>query len=151
VRVASTAAAEAGRYEARLQVPHAGDWVVTIDSGFGVNSRLALLPIAAVASKQDGAAVLAGSELGRRLFVAKGCVTCHQNSAGSGNTSIGIGPALVPQKYQAGFLARILADPAGVLPRRDGQPAQMPNLGLQPQEIDSLVAFINTPAVTASR
>jgi mono/diheme cytochrome c family protein len=151
LRSTATGTSESGRYQARLELPQAGDWTITIDSGFGANSRLKLLPIAAVRPPANAAAVAPSPELGRRLFVAKGCVTCHQNSAGSGNMSIGIGPALIPQKYQAAFLARILADPAGTLPHRDGQPAQMPNLGLRPAEIDSLVAFINAPNVTASR
>jgi mono/diheme cytochrome c family protein len=148
-----TAAAEPGdrpgHYLATLTVPRAGDWVITVNSGFG-QSRLTLLPTRAVAAAQ-GAPDLPAAERGRRLFLAKGCVTCHQNTLATANDSTGIGPLLIPQKYQAVFLARILADPSGTLPPRGQVGATMPNLDLQPQEIAALVAFINTGTVTASR
>ncbi|MGH9308658.1 MAG: hypothetical protein ACRD1U_04745 [Vicinamibacterales bacterium] len=53
--------------------------------------------------------------------------------------------------YQAEFLARILADPAGTLPPPREAMVRMPNLDLRPGEIASLVAFINGQAVTAAR
>jgi mono/diheme cytochrome c family protein len=148
-----TAAAEPGdrpgHYLAKLTVPRAGDWVITVNSGFG-QSRLTLLPIKAVAAAQS-TPNLPAAERGRRLFLAKGCVTCHQNTLATANDSTGIGPRLIPQKYQADFLARMLADPSGTLPPRGQAAATMPNLDLQPQEIAALVAFINTGTVTASR
>jgi mono/diheme cytochrome c family protein len=151
VRSTATPGEGLGRYEARLDLPRTGEWVVTIDSGFGANSRLTLLPIAAVPRGGASARAHVGlAERGRQLFVAKGCVTCHDNALGSSNATIGIGPALVPQKYPPAFLASILASPETALPARaDG--LRMPNLSLQPKEIDSLVAFINATTVTASR
>jgi mono/diheme cytochrome c family protein len=150
-----TAAAEPGdrpgHYVAKLTVPRAGDWVITVNGGFGQQSPLTLLPTKAVAADAQSTPNLPAAERGRRLFLAKGCVTCHQNTLATPNDSMGIGPLLVPQKYQADFLARILADPSGTLPPRGQVGATMPNLNLQPQEIAALVAFINTGTVTASR
>jgi mono/diheme cytochrome c family protein len=155
VTAPALASQQSGHYTAMLTVPRAGDWVITIQSGFG-QSRITLLPTSAVLPSAAGdtqvASKLSAAERGQRLFLAKGCVTCHQNTLGTANQSIGIAPALVPQKYQPDFLARILADPAGTLPPARGQVGTaMPNLNLQPQEIASLVAFINSARVTASR
>jgi hypothetical protein len=150
-----TASAQAsdrpGHYTAMLTVPRAGDWVIAVNSGFG-QGRLTLLPTRAVAAGDTrSAASLPAAERGRRLFLAKGCVMCHQNTLGTSNQSTGIGPLLVPQKYQPDFLTRILADPAGTLPPPRGQVGgTMPNLDLQPQEIASLVAFINSNSSTAT-
>ncbi len=141
-----------GRYTAQLTLPRPADWVLTIHSGYA-SSRLTLAPIEARSAPTGPttAAPTPMAAVGRRLFLAKGCVTCHQNSLGSPNESLSIGPALVPQKYQPEFLARILADPAGTLPPPREAMARMPNLELRPEEVASLVAFINAPAVTAGR
>ena len=50
-QVASTAqpAGQTGRYVATLTFPRPADWVITVDSGFGANSRLTLLPLPVVA------------------------------------------------------------------------------------------------------
>ncbi len=70
-------------------------------------------------------------------------MTCHQNSLGSGNTSLGFAPALVARKYEDGHLASILLRPEAVLARSQQPVGAMPNLGLQPDEVTALVAFIN--------
>jgi hypothetical protein len=134
------AAQTPGHYTASIVLPQAGTWVVTIDSGFG---RLTLLPVTVVGPGAPAPA-LARADLGRHLFVAKGCVTCHQNDVvGSSNPSLRIGPLLAPDKYQDAYLARILANPGEMLPPRL-EFAQMPDLKLQPGEISALVAFINS-------
>ena len=145
VSAAFTEPAEPGLYQASIVLPRAADWVITINAGY----RLTLLPVTAV---EPGAAVpaLTASERGRRLFVAKGCVTCHQNSLATGNQSVGVGPALIAGKYQAEFLARMLTDPAANIPPRAESPVRMPNLQLDQREISSLVAFINTTAATTA-
>jgi hypothetical protein len=56
----------------------------------------------------------------------------------------------VPHKYQPEFLARMLADPAANIPPRPESPVRMPNLGLDQQEIASLVAFIDSGVRTAA-
>jgi mono/diheme cytochrome c family protein len=144
-----------GRYTARFTVPRPGSWTITIASGFG-QSRLTLLPIRAAhagenaSGRADGAHGVSAAR-GERLFVAKGCVTCHQSDISPENTSVAAGPRLVPQKYQPEFLARILADPAANLPPSRAPVGAMPDLQLSRAEIASLVAFITTPRAAAAR
>lgn len=136
---------QTGRYVATLTFPRPGAWVITVDSGFGANSRLTLLPLPVVVSAAASDAATAQTAVGRglRLFVAKGCVTCHQNSLESGNTSLGFAPALAARKYEDGHLASILLKPEAVLARSQQPVGAMPNLGLRPDEVTALVAFIN--------
>jgi cytochrome c551/c552 len=120
---------------------------MTITTGY----KLTLLPLRVVESGSQPQTVMSAAERGRALFVAKGCVTCHQNNLKTSNQEMNVGPALLPQKYQPDYLARMLADPASLIPPRPESPVRMPNLHLEQQEIASLVAFINTGVVTASR
>lgn len=83
-------------------------------------------------------------ELGQRLFIAKGCITCHAN-------------ANVPNSYDywtinpegATNLTNFSASPE-ILRIRLKDPSaaksdtQMPNLGLSEVEIEALIAFINS-------
>jgi mono/diheme cytochrome c family protein len=131
-----------GRYVATLTFPRPADWIVTVDSRFGANSRLTLLPLPVVADASQSATPQTAVGRGLRLFVAKGCVTCHQNKLG-GNTSLGVAPALVPGKHPDGLLASILLKPEAVLAGRSQQVGAMPNLSLRPDEVTALVAFIN--------
>ena len=73
---------------------------------------------------------------GAALFQAKGCVGCHSHAAVAG-TSAGIGPNLTHYEGDASFLRRWLADPAAVRPN-----TRMPNLELEPAEIEALIAFL---------
>jgi mono/diheme cytochrome c family protein len=144
-------AGHTGGYVATLTFPRPAAWVITVDSGFGVNSRLTLLPlpvVASTASASHAASAQTAAGRGLRLFVAKGCVTCHQNSLASGNTSLGFAPPLVAGKYGDGHLASILLKPEAVLARSQQPVGAMPNLGLQPDEVSALVAFINNVGTT---
>ncbi|HLG06056.1 MAG TPA: cytochrome c [Gemmatimonadales bacterium] len=140
VKVSASAATARGRYVATLTLPEPGDWVVTINSGFGT-SKLALLPIPAIQSGAPVPAPLAEPERGRRLFVAKGCVGCHtRNEAGlAGGEEIG--PALTGKRYEAAFLRRFLADPEANATRTGT--FRMPDLELRTEEIAALVRFLN--------
>lgn len=119
-----------GRYTASVTLPQAGNWTLTIRSGFG-RSDLKLLPMAVV---KPGTAAMAVTDVdrGERLFVAKGCVTCHVDAK--------IGPTLDGRRFEPTYLAGFLAKP-----RRITQNAAMvmPNLGLEQREIASLVAYLN--------
>jgi mono/diheme cytochrome c family protein len=134
-----------GQYTATITFPRSAAWTVTIDSGF-MASRLTLLPLPVVADIRHAPAPLTPVGRGLRLFVAKGCGTCHQNGLESGNTSLGFAPALVAGKHQDGFLASILLKPEAVLSRSAQPVGAMPNLNLQPEEVTALVAFINNVA-----
>lgn len=136
----ATPLAEPGRYSVALTVADTGEWTITINSGFG-NSRVTLAPIRAIAPGAAAPRPLAEAERGRRLFVAKGCVTCHMYKGLSEN-SIAVGPELTEMRLAPEFLSRFLADPAAVLPPKPNGYG-MPNLGLKGAEIAALVAFLN--------
>ena len=148
VSVAATPGAKTGLYTTRLTLPEPGRWTITIRSGFG-NSNVTLLPLHALAPGAPAPAPLADAERGRRLFVAKGCVSCHLHRAVN-ETSIAVGPELTERRFAPEYLARFLADPAAVIPPRAGAPS-MPNLGLKPAEIAALTAFLNGGGAEASR
>ena len=138
VTVPAEAGSKAGDYRATITLATAGEWSVGINSGFG-KSRLALLPIEVVAPGVT-APLSSDASRGKRLFVAKGCVTCHVHPdvTGSGNESIPAGPPLGVRKVAADTLATILAK--GV---DRGTGNRMPNLELKPAEIASLTTFLN--------
>jgi mono/diheme cytochrome c family protein len=132
-------ARETGQYTARLVLPHAGEWNITIHSGFGA-SQVTLLPLAVV---EPGAAAPPASlpaERGRRLFVAKGCVTCHLDRDVSGSGVVSVGPELTGRRWPAEYLQRFLADPS--IGPQTGT-SRMPNLKLTGPEIAALIAFLN--------
>jgi Cytochrome c len=82
-------------------------------------------------------------EYGRQLFLAKGCITCHYNSKAASTTeywTIEMGaPNLSKFSANPEVIAMRLKDPSSV--KSD---TQMPNLDLKKDEIEALVAFINS-------
>jgi hypothetical protein len=82
-------------------------------------------------------------EVGRQLFLAKGCITCHYNSRAADRNeywTIEIGaPDLSNYSTHPDILAIRLKDPAAA--KSD---TKMPNLGLKETEIEALIAFINS-------
>ena len=129
-----------GTYVARVAVPREGNWTLTF-SGSYRSGHVALLPIAAIAPGTR-APVLTDLERGRRLFTAKGCVTCH--------VQVPVGPKLDGRRWDAGWLASFLAEPAKVKPPAPGSPS-MPDLDLDAREITSLVAYLNRQTVAVSK
>lgn len=146
ISAAASESTEPGLYRASIVLPRAGQWVLTIKAGY----QLTLLPLTAVEPGTSHPVSITPVERGKRLFVAKGCVTCHQTSLSTANQSVNVGPMLVANKYQPEFLARMLADPAANIPPRPESPVRMPNLQLQQPEITSLVAFINSGTLTTA-
>ncbi len=128
---------DAGQYTARLVLPQAGEWTITIHSGFGA-SRVTLLPIQVTEPSAQAPAALAAAERGRRLFVAKGCLTCHLHRDVSGSGVVAVGPELTERRLAPEYLQRFLADPAML-----GSANRMPNLNLKQPEIAALIAFLN--------
>jgi len=96
-----------------------------------------LLPLTATAG---GAALVAlpDAERGRRLFVAKGCVTCHLHRDLDMKPMVAIGPELTERRYPAEYLRQFLADPPPAASSKG-----MPDLNLKPAEIAALTSFIN--------
>lgn len=82
-------------------------------------------------------------ELGRQLFLAKGCITCHYNERAASRSdywTIEMGaPNLTDYSAHPEVLFIRLKDP--VAAKSD---AKMPNLGLKEAEIEALIAFINS-------
>lgn len=81
-------------------------------------------------------------EYGRRLFIAKGCVTCHVNDKAFAKDSVHIdmgAPNLTSFTASEEALRLRLKDPASV-----NSNTNMPNLNLSDTEIEALIAFINS-------
>jgi hypothetical protein len=130
--ISATASAlpESGYYVTRLTLPQAGTWTLDIESGFhGSAGRTALRAL------EPGAKVpaLSREAQGQRLFVSKGCVRCHLEEWSSA-------PRLNPAGYESSYLTGFLASP----PKPKSGEWRMPDLGLNRDEISSLVAFINS-------
>jgi cbb3-type cytochrome c oxidase subunit III len=148
-RVSATAqpGSSAGRYRATITLPHTGAWSLTIFSGFG-NNNVTLMPLPAVNPGQP-AATIAADERGRRLFVAKGCLTCHVHPEVPGSGLVQVGPDLTGRRFTGDYLQRFLADP-NIAATRGPNGFAMPDLGLAPREIAALAAFINGETATQS-
>ncbi len=139
-------------YRGTITFPEPGIWQVTINSGFG-RSRAVLIPWRVVDSvtavrgtveahlTKMGVIPLPEAERGRRLFAARGCVTCHTHAAVDIRGDVSdYGPNLTDLKFPPDYLARFLADPS-IKPSTNGK--RMPDLELRPKEIAPLIAFIN--------
>ena len=131
---------ERGQYTATFTLPAAGEWSIVINSGFG-NSNATLEPLPVLPAGSRTGPALTESARGRRLFAAKGCVTCHVANQ--------VGPNLAGRRYTTEYLSQWLANP--VRPGAPSNGPKMPNLGLAPREIAALVAFINTGDAAGSR
>jgi len=140
IREAAAPGLDAGRYTVTFTPPRPGTWTITISSGFG-NNQITLLPIPAVNAGRSASA-LSAADRGLRLFVAKGCVTCHVHPDVTGSGEVKVGPDLSGRRFDADYLRRFLADPNIATTRGPGG-FEMPNLNLAPQEITALTAFIN--------
>ncbi|MBL8058719.1 MAG: c-type cytochrome, partial [Anaerolineales bacterium] len=134
---------------ARTRRPWAGG--LALAGAFVAGLSFTLPPL--VPGAQAGAPALAANpasaaEVGQALFLAKGCVMCHDHTAiqplkrrllGEFH-SFSTGPDLSHFTAAPDYLRRWLADPVSVKPQ-----TQMPALGLTAAEIDNLIAFLNAP------
>ena len=130
----------AGTYGAKLVLPSAGEWTITIRSGF-MNSNVSLLPMSVVAEGAGLTRTVTDRQRGERLFTSKGCVTCH--------VQIQAGPNLDGKRFDPTYISRFLADPSIAPPQPNGD--KMPNLGLQQREIASLVTYLNSDRQISAR
>ena len=140
VSAAAQPGTSAGRYHASFTLPHAGAWTITVYSGFG-NSNLTLMPVPVVSPGRAAPEIVA-AERGRRLFVAKGCVTCHVHPDVPSSGVVDVGPDLTGRRFTTDYLQRFLADP-NIATTRGANGFEMPNLNLAPREIAALAAFLN--------
>jgi len=136
-----------GRYVATFRVPDTDRVTLSIKSGFsgGGWGDLNLMPIPVVRAGQRPAA-LALADRGHRLFVAKGCGSCHVNGDvpeyAAMNRVYGVAPELTGRRLEAPYVRQRLTNPAS-LPKIGDSPVRMPNLGLAPDEVDALVTLVS--------
>jgi len=137
VKALASPAGDTGYYLAKLTLPTAGDWTVTVVSGF-LDSKSGPLAMRVVAGG-DQVARLGDAERGKVLFAAKGCIACHTHTGVS--SKVGFAPDLSSPRFAAEYLTTFLADPSIKAPSRPG--LVMPNLQLTHGEIGALVAFLS--------
>lgn len=115
-------------------------------SGFVVVAALNAAGAPAPVTDQTVAPSAPGAELaaeGRRLFLAKGCVVCHQHAeldsvrAAMDGFDFAAAPNLSILKIDEAFLNHWLHNPGAVKPG-----TAMPNLNLSDHEIEALSAFL---------
>jgi cytochrome c551/c552 len=125
---------EEGQYVGTLTFARAGDWTITINTGFGKNAST-LEPIRVIAANASAPAALSQAERGKHLFAAKGCVVCHVEAK--------VGPELAGRRFSPDYLKQFLADPERWNVPSPGN-IRMPNLALKEREIAALVNYLNS-------
>lgn len=79
--------------------------------------------------------------IGKALFVAKGCIVCHQQgelaAVRRDFSGLIVGPDLTSVKLDPGYLREWLRKPSALKPN-----TEMPTLGLTEKEIDALTTFL---------
>jgi hypothetical protein len=94
-------------------------------------------------AKESSNSSVSQVELGRQLFIAKGCITCHYNDRAADRSeywTIEMGaPDLSSYSSSPEVLAIRLKDP-----QTAKSDTKMPNLDLKKTEIQALIAFINS-------
>jgi hypothetical protein len=94
-------------------------------------------------SENAGDSSISQVELGRQLFVAKGCITCHVNNKAANSSDF------MTLKTDAPDLSKFSASPEALRLRlKDPSSVKsdtwMPDLDLSDAEIESLIVFINS-------
>jgi cytochrome c2 len=97
-------------------------------------------------SEKNNSSSLSLRERGEALFLAKGCIICHNHSDVSSKHDVvsdtsgpaGSAPNLSSYSSSSEFLRRWLAEPTKVRPN-----TTMPDLDLTSGEIEALIAFLN--------
>jgi hypothetical protein len=152
--VAAGGAGRDGRYSAEIQVPKVDSVRLVVATGFGRGrqTELTLMPIPVV-RPGAGTPKLSLVAQGHRLFVAKGCGTCHVNGDvpewAEWNEGGGVGPELTGRRLDAQYVRQRLTNPTS-LPALGNGNLRMPNLGLAESEVAALVALISGPRETAT-
>ena len=118
--------------------------VILLIAGAGATSEVeAQAKSEVVMGNAEGEASLSQVEYGRQLFIAKGCITCHVNTRAASQSeywTIEMGATNLSNFSASPEILFIrLKDPSAA--KSD---TQMPNLELKKEEIEALVAFINS-------
>jgi mono/diheme cytochrome c family protein len=142
VSAAAHGAATGGFYEASLTLPAAGTWTMRVVTGFPTPVGGGAVVTMPVIEPGQAPPQMSDADRGGRLFVAKGCVSCHRRGPISAGPQVG--PDLTERRYAPEFLREVLANPARLAPTASY--VRMPDLGLASREITSLVAFLNAEA-----
>ena len=148
ITVSASADPETWKYTARVTFPQEGLWRWT--AGDGIPQPMGTISVAPSMKSLDSwvqAESKTGLDTGRQLFLAKGCAVCHSHpyvadlrAETLGElASFNAGPDLSDYAAVPEYLALWLADPRSV--RSD---AQMPDLGLDDDEIQALIEFLST-------
>lgn len=124
-----------GEYTTTLTLPEAGEWKITIDSGFNENT-ITLPNLKVIAAGSAAPTPFSPGTRGVRLFTAKGCVGCHRHVEVNPERKTDAKFDLTGRRFPPDYLKKFLADPSI-------KPAEMPNLKLKDDEIEALAAFIN--------
>ena len=136
-----------GTYRATLAAEGSGNAEVEIRTGFG-EANLKLLPMR-IAAAGTRPAPQTLQERGRHLFVAKGCISCHQHSAAPGTRPEYLtAPDLTTVRYTPEYLRAFITDPTIKPPT---MPLRMPKLGLAPDELNAVVSFLTAKEQVAAR
>ncbi len=155
ISVQSTPGSSAGHYTATIRIPEADQVTLSIRSGFsgGGWGDLTLMSIP-VTRAGRARPVLAEAERGHRLFVAKGCGTCHVNGDvpefAAMNRVMAVAPELTGRRLEAAYVRQRLTNPSS-LPKIGDTPVRMPDLALSEGEVSALVSFISGSSERASR
>ena len=140
VSVLAAATRKSGEYRAALTLPRPGNWAIQVDAA----GSHTLPNLTAIASGDPAPPPLSQAAVGKRLFVAKGCITCHANREVGAESDGGIGPDLTGRRFPEPYLRNLLTDPKTTFKRDPEQEGwEMPNLELTKSEIAALTAFIN--------
>lgn len=118
-------------------------WAIPLVAAGLLVSSFGFLSAAAGSSPAAPPKVPVGSfeGTGRQLFLAKGCITCHNHDEVSreGDTIfVDVGPDLSTLTADPAYLRSWLHDPVSIKPE-----TLMPDLDLADGEIEALVAFLN--------
>jgi mono/diheme cytochrome c family protein len=132
---AVTPGASKGEYQATLTFASAGEWTITIASGFNGNATT-LPALKVIAPGTPEPAPYSPATRGVRLFTAKGCIGCHRHVEVNPERPADAKFDLTGKRFPPDYLRKFLADPSI-------KPAEMPNLKLRGDEIEALAAFIN--------
>jgi mono/diheme cytochrome c family protein len=136
---------ERGSYVASVTPEEPGELMITIDAEWH-EARITLLPVQAVArGERARVPVISAADRGRALFVAKGCVSCHDkrdDAIVQERHQMSVGPDLTGRGFAAEWLATKLADPERNRVRFN-EWVVMPDLDLGDSEIAALVAYVN--------